>query len=1049
MTVSEFVNKVGFKVKEDDVKKVNSTISDIKSTATKVLGAIGIGFSLVSIKALIEEFGQVNNQINFATQGLEEGLNVQDKILESANNCRGSYSEIASLATGLSQANKELFPIEDAARFVEYTTKLGKAAGYTDSVISSTNGTLKKVIASGQLGAGEFKNLSENAPAVINTICDRLGVTKAQLESMAKSGTVSAQQIKDAMLDSAGDIDSAFSNVDLTITDALKNIRNRWGLWLAQMDKTLGVTKTIAKVMVSGFNSVMSVLNKLRTGVVWLGEKLGGTERLLKLIGIVGGSLLAVMGAAKIINFLKTSTALLKLSNTLLAGLSKKTLIMAAVVAIIALIIDDFINFMKGNNSLLGEFFKMMGIDADAARNKIKQVFGELKNFLKNIWETIGKELQLAWNGIKKAASDIWGGIKNYFTVHGSGTKKSLLDAWNSIHKSLTEIWTAIQNALTTAFDKINSTLGKHGGSIEKVFNTIGEVIGFVIDAAIRLTAKIAEIGFDVLSGAVQFCADVFTGLVNIICDAVDFFAQHKTLTEMLAIAVGTLTAAIIAYNVAQAIKNAGGIVELAQLAATAIGIGALTVAETAHTVATTIATAATTAFGAAMAFLTSPITLIILAIGALIAIIVLCVKYWDNIKEAASKAWDWIKGAWSSVANWFNETVIQPVVGFFKGLWDGIVGIFEGIIGWVKDNWKTIVLFILNPFAGVFKYLYDHFEGFRDFVDGIVNSIKTFFANLWEGIKTAFTVCWNAIISFFGNVWENIKNIVNGAIEVVSNIISTVWDTVKNVFSTVWGWITGFFQSVWDGISSAVSTAMNVISNIITTIWDTVKGVFTNVWNGISSFFSGIWEGMKNMVSNVINGISSIVSNIFNSIKNTVGNIKNAIVNGFQSAIDWIKGLPSQALKWGSDIISNIAQGIRNAIGKVTDAVSSVANKIKSFLHFSEPDEGPLSNFHTYMPDMIDVMAKGISGGRNKIKGVLGDLAGDMSALASANVVSGNTLSAASGGTNVSKSIVQNVNINNEFNGDRAIQRDAAKAMDRSAEDVTSQLARGLAFSG
>ena len=53
MTVSEFVNKVGFKVNENDVKKVNSTISQVKSTATKLLGAIGIGLSLKNINNLI------------------------------------------------------------------------------------------------------------------------------------------------------------------------------------------------------------------------------------------------------------------------------------------------------------------------------------------------------------------------------------------------------------------------------------------------------------------------------------------------------------------------------------------------------------------------------------------------------------------------------------------------------------------------------------------------------------------------------------------------------------------------------------------------------------------------------------------------------------------------------------------------------------------------------------------------------------------------------------------------------------------------------------
>lgn len=63
MTVSEFVNKVGFKVKNEDVNKVNDTIGKIKDTASRALGFLGVGISLASINGLVEEFTRVNNQI--------------------------------------------------------------------------------------------------------------------------------------------------------------------------------------------------------------------------------------------------------------------------------------------------------------------------------------------------------------------------------------------------------------------------------------------------------------------------------------------------------------------------------------------------------------------------------------------------------------------------------------------------------------------------------------------------------------------------------------------------------------------------------------------------------------------------------------------------------------------------------------------------------------------------------------------------------------------------------------------------------------------------
>ena len=62
--------------------------------------------------------------------------------------------------------------------------------------------------------------------------------------------------------------------------------------------------------------------------------------------------------------------------------------------------------------------------------------------------------------------------------------------------------------------------------------------------------------------------------------------------------------------------------------------------------------------------------------------------------------------------------------------------------------------------------------------------------------------------------------------------------------------------------------------------------------------------------------------------------------------------------------MISNMVDGIKSGINAVGDAVEAVADKISAFLHFSEPDIGPLSNFHTYMPDMTKLLASGIRKG-------------------------------------------------------------------------------------
>ena len=122
MTIAEFINKVGFKVNTGDVQKVNDTISDIKSTATKLLGAIGIGFSLANMNALVEEFDAINDKINFAVSGLGDAKEAQKDILAAANAVKTSYSDMADVVKHLVQGfgiystllERFIHPIHDA-----------------------------------------------------------------------------------------------------------------------------------------------------------------------------------------------------------------------------------------------------------------------------------------------------------------------------------------------------------------------------------------------------------------------------------------------------------------------------------------------------------------------------------------------------------------------------------------------------------------------------------------------------------------------------------------------------------------------------------------------------------------------------------------------------------------------------------------------------------------------------------------------------------------------------------------------------------------------
>ena len=410
MTVAEFINRVGFRVRNEDVDKVNNTISGIKNTATRLLGALGVGLSLAAINGLVEEFTRVNNQIRNATDALGDQKEIQQEIMAAAEATRTSYSDTANVVSMLVKGNSQLFGnVSEAVKFNNAATMLFKSAGKTNEDIASLMEAINKSFQKGYVDSETISQLLERAPEAVALLNKRLGTTSDQLEEMASSGAMSVNDLKMAFMDSYAEIEAGFGNVQYSITDALTVIRSKWGLWLAQTNETLGITDGIGRLMVSAFNKVIAILDRVRNAVTWLADKLGGVDNMFRLIAIAAGTAFVAF------NFGKLTSGLSAISK-LLTGINLKTLAIIAVVAILALLVDDFINFMQGNDSVIGTLLANAGVDVDKFR----------QNILK-IWENIKTALAGIWQGIKNVAipvfQAIWSAIKTVFTAIGNVIK--------------------------------------------------------------------------------------------------------------------------------------------------------------------------------------------------------------------------------------------------------------------------------------------------------------------------------------------------------------------------------------------------------------------------------------------------------------------------------------------------------------------------------------------------------------------------------------------------------------------------------------------------
>ena len=285
--------------------------------------------------------------------------------------------------------------------------------------------------------------------------------------------------------------------------------------------------------------------------------------------------------------------------------------------------------------------------------------------------------------------------------------------------------------------------------------------------------------------------------------------------------------------------------------AANAAQMGLATAAEIAQSVAAGIASAATWALNGAIVVLTSPITLVIAAIAALIAIGVLLYQNWDTVVEFAKNAWQGLSD--------FIGVICQAIGKFFSSLWTKLQEIFEPIGQWFSEKFQQAWDAIVNIFSGIGEWFSGVFQG------------------AWDAIVNIFT----PIGSWFGQRWSDVTNALSNIGAWFTDMFQKAWTGLTNVFSGLGNWFTGR----WNDVTSALANVATWFGDIFTRAYNAV----TNAFSSIGSFFSGVWSTVQNIFVGAGQAVGSAVGGAFRSAVNAVlGTIEN-VVNGFIGMINGV----------------------------------------------------------------------------------------------------------------------------------------------------------------
>lgn len=401
----------------------------------------------------------------------------------------------------------------------------------------------------------------------------------------------------------------------------------------------------------------------------------------------------------------------------------------------------------------IGSNTAALKIDADTneAENKISGLLATIKtaweNF-KTLCEPLKEKLTELWETLKQVGGFVGENLLNFY-------KHFLkpLGEW-TLGVGLPKLVDIIDNTLQSIdWEKINTALDDLYKALEPYAEHVGEgllwfcenilspLTTWVMNDVVPAFLDILSGAVEVLDGVLQAAKDVFVwfwdeflspiaewtgGVIVSILEGIadglhslsDWINEHQETVQNFIILIGTLGTALgiawIIYSAVTAFTALGGIMGIVSV------VGGV--------------------LGGVMAFLTSPITLIILAIAALIAIGIMLYKNWDEVKEFGLMCWDTVKEglstAWEKIKDVFSK-----VGEFFKNVWTAVKQPFINIADWFENIFSKAWEAVRNVFS-------KGGEVFNGIKDGILDSLKNVINGLIDGINTVISIPFGGINS-------------------------------------------------------------------------------------------------------------------------------------------------------------------------------------------------------------------------------------------------------------------------------------------------------------
>jgi phage-related protein len=384
------------------------------------------------------------------------------------------------------------------------------------------------------------------------------------------------------------------------------------------------------------------------------------------------------------------------------------------------------------------------------------------------------------------------------------------------------------------------------------------------------------------------------------------------------------------------------------------------------------------------------------------------------NIVPAMTKALNGV----NKLINELLPVIVQEIPKIINqnlpGLLTAAVAIVTTIGQGLIDNLDVIIDTAMTLIEMLGQGLIDNLPAMITAAFTIIEKLAT---ALLENLPMLLETALQIITTLADGLTQNLPTMIPQIVSIITQIVETL--TQPDTLSTLVDASIAVLMALADGIIASlpilIDSAPTIVGNLVTAIVENVPKLLSAAVEIIGKLVSFIGDNLFK----IFDAGADIVSKIKDGIASLFGDLVSAGEDIINKVWDGIKTLASNAVTWGKDLIDNFISGIKSKIGDLKDTVSGIASTVKDFIGFSEPDEGPLSNFHTYAPDMMELFAQGIKENENLITDQFNSSLGKINTSA-VDMPAPTPSVSASGGGNTININVEGMQISNDYDSYR-----------------------------